>query len=619
MREDMNDGPEHLSRPAPEPTRREAPAVELDDEAVTRMGASSPESADRGDDALAVDGAVKSADDTGTEIVGDDEPTTEILMLDDDADDADADTLDLAPTPTLPKAGETFAERFEIIRASGSTGAISLFLARDQAPWQGCWSCGRAWEPGDGWCACGYGLDPVDVQLWITATPGPVWTTLADPVVAALAPVVQGPFADGEFGGWATRAPVVGQPSPPLPERDVAAWLRRAVAAIQALERQGAPIGRFGVADLTESRGPLRLNHLTPLVVAPGDDGMTSAGLATLALELATGSPEPSALAEGSGAGLSARFRRVLARALAGAVDFDELDAELAPAPASFTAGTASHIGPSHVRNDDSALVSMTVVSGEAGVEPSGVFVVADGISQGGRGVEASRLAVAAFRALAGTLDAAVGAPAADEDVTATLQRLANEASVSAHERLGEVFGVGPFRSGTTLVAVVLAGKDGIVAHLGDSRAYLLRQDTFRRLTDDHSPVFQAMLRGTLTPEAAAEHPARSAVSRYVGNDAPRGPDVSPLSIVPGDRLLLCSDGIWSVLDDDALATTIATHEPTVAARRLVEMALAAGTHDDSTAVVVRADEPIADDSRSVQSCEKTPATPVHPSDGEAT
>jgi protein phosphatase len=499
--------------------------------------------------------------------------------------------------PTLPKPGDTVAERFEIVRSSGSAGDVHLLLARDRAPWRGCWSCGQAADRGIDWCCCGYGLDIVDVQVWLSATPGPAWGLLSDPAVAALAPVVQGPFAAGALSGWATRVPVIGQPSPPLPEREVAAWLGRAVAAFQVVDQHAVKIGPIGIADLTESRGPLRLNHLMPLVVPPDGDGITSADLAALAFELATGSGAPSTLTatDGDGALLSPRFRRVLVRTLAGSLTPADIDAELAQTPASFTAGMATQIGPSHVRNDDCALVSTSAGSGEAGLEPAGLFVVADGVSQGGRGAEASHLAVATFREIVSRVGAAGGTPSADEDVTLSLGRLAAEASMLTHERLAERFGAGAFRSATTLVGLIVSGKAGLVFHLGDSRAYLLRRDRFRRLTDDHSPVFQAVLRGELTPEAAAEHPARSAISRYIGNDSPREPESSPVSIVPGDRVLLCSDGIWSVLDDELMAATVAAYEPLVAARRLVELALAAGTHDDSTAVVVRADATLPD------------------------
>ncbi len=142
----------------------------------------------------------------------------------------------------------------------------------------------------------------------------------------------------------------------------------------------------------------------------------------------------------------------------------------------------------------------------------------------------------------------------------------------------------------TTVVAAVITDSRAVIAHLGDSRAYLHRDGQVQRLTSDHTVVQAVMNAGELSAEEAAHHPNRSTLTRHVLMPPPARPDVSALDLHPGDRILLCSDGLHGVVDDATLAAILTSHpDPADACRTLIEAANQAGGPDNITAVVVDA------------------------------
>jgi serine/threonine protein phosphatase PrpC len=142
---------------------------------------------------------------------------------------------------------------------------------------------------------------------------------------------------------------------------------------------------------------------------------------------------------------------------------------------------------------------------------------------------------------------------------------------------------------GTTLTAGTL-GTDGnmLIGHVGDSRAYLLRDGQLTQITDDHSLVEEMVRGGELTPEQAESHPQRSIITRALGIDPAVDVDVYPVELRPGDRILLCSDGLTTMVRTDEIEEILAA-EPDArrAAQRLVDAANAAGGEDNITALVV--------------------------------
>ena len=146
---------------------------------------------------------------------------------------------------------------------------------------------------------------------------------------------------------------------------------------------------------------------------------------------------------------------------------------------------------------------------------------------------------------------------------------------------------------GTTLTLAIIDPNGTVdIGHVGDSRAYLRRDGELRKVTSDHSYIGEMMAAGRLTPEEAKNHPYRSVVTRAVGLESSVEVDTTELELQAGDRLLLCSDGLSSMVDDGAIAEILdGRDDPAEAARALVEAANAAGGDDNITVVIVDADD----------------------------
>jgi PPM family protein phosphatase len=204
------------------------------------------------------------------------------------------------------------------------------------------------------------------------------------------------------------------------------------------------------------------------------------------------------------------------------------------------------------------------------------LVAVADGMGGHAAGEVASRLAVDVLR---DTFDAD---PTADGLLAAVVA--ANQAVWERSEAEPGLRGMG-----TTIAAVALvAGKALAVVNVGDSRAYLLQDGRLRQLTADHSLVAELVRAGAISEDEARTHPRRNVLTQVLG----MGPDVEPhvalAEPVRGDRLLLCSDGLFNELDDDRIAAILAeVPEPAGAAARLVDEANGAGGADNITALVL--------------------------------
>jgi len=208
------------------------------------------------------------------------------------------------------------------------------------------------------------------------------------------------------------------------------------------------------------------------------------------------------------------------------------------------------------------------------------LFAVCDGMGGAQAGEVASGLA-------AETLVAAVadGRPllaAAEQANAAVFQR--------AHDDIDHT------GMGTTLTAVVLAGDTGHFAHIGDSRAYLLRGGALEQLSDDHSLVGEMVRDGRLSEEEAASHPHRSILSRALGTEPLARIDEFEVDLRAGDVLLLCSDGLSGAVPAEAIRKALGRADPDDAAAKLIAEARKHGGPDNITAVVLRLDEPRAAD-----------------------
>ncbi len=140
---------------------------------------------------------------------------------------------------------------------------------------------------------------------------------------------------------------------------------------------------------------------------------------------------------------------------------------------------------------------------------------------------------------------------------------------------------------GTTLTAALLTPDGAWVAHIGDSRCLLVRGDTIQQLTEDHSLVAEQVRRGLLTPEQAARSPIRNMITRCLGAEPDPAYDIHFQPLEPGDRLLLCSDGLSGLVDPERLLDLATRPDLGDAVRQMVESALQAGGHDNCTVILV--------------------------------
>jgi protein phosphatase len=172
-------------------------------------------------------------------------------------------------------------------------------------------------------------------------------------------------------------------------------------------------------------------------------------------------------------------------------------------------------------------------------------------------------------------------------DTRAWLQRALSEANTAVYQK--KVLNYNDTMLGTTCVVLVLQGETAFYTHSGDSRIYHKRRERLHQLTRDHSLVQELVDQGVITPTEAESHPQRNILSEALGID-PR-PTLefppTPLTLQHGDRLLLCSDGLWGLVPAEQLRTGLERPSPQAAVEHLIATALENGGYDNVTAVVV--------------------------------
>jgi PPM family protein phosphatase len=257
--------------------------------------------------------------------------------------------------------------------------------------------------------------------------------------------------------------------------------------------------------------------------------------------------------------------------ALPRAVDTPEETLRLAVSAVTDTAGRDE--------NQDVAAALAIGESASGGASESFLLVVADGMGGHPAGDVASQIAMNTLIEAFPTLP--------DGDLGLALKqayRRANETVFQAGQDEPAHAGMG-----TTLTTALLHGKYATVANVGDSRAYLLRGNALTQVTRDHTVVAEEVVQGRLTVDAARRDPRRNRLTHVIGTHPrleSKLPDVFELTLLPGDRLLLCTDGLYDVLDDGDMRRALQDQDPGDAARELVESAKERGTRDNATAVV---------------------------------
>jgi len=201
------------------------------------------------------------------------------------------------------------------------------------------------------------------------------------------------------------------------------------------------------------------------------------------------------------------------------------------------------------------------------------LFAVADGMGGHLAGDVASAMAIE-------TLSRKV---VDDTEALTSAVREANRAiyeKASANEELAGM--------GTTLTALMAQESSVQIVHVGDCRAYLLRAGRLTRLTRDHTVVERLVQQGKILPEDADRHPQRSYLERALGIEPEVEIDVQLIDVLPGDRILLCSDGLFGMIEDNLILAVLESQtDPQQASKRLCEEAVTAGGRDNVTAIVV--------------------------------
>jgi protein phosphatase len=257
--------------------------------------------------------------------------------------------------------------------------------------------------------------------------------------------------------------------------------------------------------------------------------------------------------------------------------------------PTSFSWAVSSDSGLRRTSNEDSFCSRPDL----------GLYIVADGMGGHVAGEVASRVAVEAIQAF---IQETAGA---DKNRTwpfpfeASLSLAANRLKAAfrlANRRIASAIADSQdLRGMATTASALLAGSDGVcVAHVGDSRVYVLRDAALEQITHDHSWVEEQVRAGTMTPTAARQHPWRNVVTRALSGGEDPEVDVTEIKPARGERYLLCSDGLFSVVGDERIANILADRSLTLdqVCSRLIAAANAAGGPDNITALVLEVNAP---------------------------
>ncbi len=297
-----------------------------------------------------------------------------------------------------------------------------------------------------------------------------------------------------------------------------------------------------------------------------------------------------------------------------------EMGGDLRSVRLSVTADAATTVGLVRAANQDAYGIAVFNIHDDAAADaPVGVFVVADGMGGEAHGEIASRLVA---RAVTSELTRQFTIPittwpsltvfdAADAVEAAPKVALAQalELAVKEANRQTRAFGQRlKATTGSTVTALAIAGARAAIAHLGDSRAYLLRDNQLLQLTEDHS---------LLARMEAMKHPLledptfmvpRSVLYRSVGQEDDVTPDMMEFVVAPGDRIVLCSDGLWDELAPEVIGQAMAeSSSPRACATDLVALANAAGGNDNSTVVAIFFEAEPEDDALSQRASFTTP------------
>lgn len=254
--------------------------------------------------------------------------------------------------------------------------------------------------------------------------------------------------------------------------------------------------------------------------------------------------------------------------------------------PLDFQLSVGSTTSPAGRENNEDAILVRDLPA-LAGTGQGFLLAVADGMGGYDKGEVASQLAIALLDDLF--------ARDSPEDVALALKQAYRRANEAIYRQAATESDHG--QMGTTLVSAVVRGKYATIANVGDSRAYLVRANQLTQITQDHSLVAEQVAQGQLSEQDARKSPQRNIVTQALGlNEAldRRMPSIYELTLLPEDRLLLCSDGFFDVLQSDDYVGTILSKSPQDSSLALASLAIERGTTDNVSAIVLEVSPSVA-------------------------
>ncbi len=242
-------------------------------------------------------------------------------------------------------------------------------------------------------------------------------------------------------------------------------------------------------------------------------------------------------------------------------------------------------VGRKRNHNEDSYLID----------EQLQLYVVADGMGGHAGGGTASRIAVESIdqemrgAQSAGNNPFASDTPLQDSPLPEFLRGAVEKACAAIFKAAQEDLRLSGM--GTTVIALCIKGENALFAHVGDSRAYLVRGDLIQQVSEDHSLVNEQIKAGMITPEEAKHSRYKNIITRSVGYDEEVQVDVMGLVAQPGDCFVLCSDGLANLVEDHEIREIVISHTPHEASKKLVDLANERGGDDNITVIVAAMQE----------------------------
>lgn len=250
-----------------------------------------------------------------------------------------------------------------------------------------------------------------------------------------------------------------------------------------------------------------------------------------------------------------------------------------------FHVGKKTDIGRQREQNQDAAYVMEAYVESNEGMEPFGLFIVADGMGGYKKGDIASNIAA---KTAADHILRNIYLPYLLKADHSAQQAPVNEVLVSAVLAANNAVLKHAAEGGTTLTVALLMGKYAYLAHVGDSRAYLYHNNQLKQITQDHSLVARLVELGQTTPEEALTHPQRNVLYRAIGQTGTLEVETYLQPLPANSYLLMCSDGLWGLVQDDEITRIISSAvSPEDGVNKLVETANANGGDDNITALLI--------------------------------